>query len=745
MCHRPALALLYLLFAASALPSFAAPARDPLDPRGKIHIPIGIPDTVDTLKTFVEAEGNFSPGCGSYGIYFWVYDPETKTLTAPTQDGVACEHGLTPEGYLIPWSRWSAGGLTVTTSVCEVRRASPAGDVFVVGAKASLANAGTTEKRIALIVALRPLGPAGFTVNSLTVDSRSALLVDGRPALVCDEPPMSAGVAADDCVGRLAAVREIPAGTSAQSADGNCSGAMLYLLTIAPGTTLERGFVCPVLPGRRAVGHRWDGESPWAQFDLNAPNPAEGGILQPDPGLAYYRALKAETLFAESAAFWKDFTGRVAISLPDPRWTQALAAILGHAAMAMNEGAPDVTVVNYNVFSRDGVYVANILQKSGRLDLAEKAIDYFLAHPFNGRVQVEADNPGQVLWAMGEHWRLGRDKTWLGRVYPAVAKLAAMIRYYRIAPPPHWVRATSLEFGDALPPDAPDAKPAHKRQILKPGACDGFNPNYTEAFDVAGLRAAAALAKAAGKPDDARAWTELARMLMEVYDERFGAKLPSGYGSYSVLWPCRLYPLEQGRGFDAFQGIGAQKPTRWRYFPLATAHQGLLAGSRDAAWKTLDIHLDHEQMRGWYAFDEGGKSGAGGWKHLRTTWNGDVAMPHGWAIAEAWLLLRDALAFEDGDRLVLLPGVPPDWFRKDMAIGNMPTYFGPLGLTYKASGDGATLTLTGQAAPPGGFVLRLPRAMQARVTADGKDIPVSETGDAALPAGTKEARIAFEN
>ena len=33
-----------------------------LDPRGEIHIPIGIANTLDSLKTFVEAEGSFSPG-----------------------------------------------------------------------------------------------------------------------------------------------------------------------------------------------------------------------------------------------------------------------------------------------------------------------------------------------------------------------------------------------------------------------------------------------------------------------------------------------------------------------------------------------------------------------------------------------------------------------------------------------------------------------------------------------------------
>ena len=88
----------------------------------------------------------------------------------------------------------------------------------------------------------------------------------------------------------------------------------------------------------------------------------------------------------------------------------------------MNEGAPDVAVVNYNVFNRDGVYVANILQKAGRADLAAEAIDYFLAHPFNGRSYPEADNPGQILWILGEHWRFARDRTWLTARLPGGAE-----------------------------------------------------------------------------------------------------------------------------------------------------------------------------------------------------------------------------------------------------------------------------------------------------------------------------------
>jgi hypothetical protein len=34
--------------------------RNELDPRGKVHIPIGIANSLDTLKTFVEVEGDVS-------------------------------------------------------------------------------------------------------------------------------------------------------------------------------------------------------------------------------------------------------------------------------------------------------------------------------------------------------------------------------------------------------------------------------------------------------------------------------------------------------------------------------------------------------------------------------------------------------------------------------------------------------------------------------------------------------------
>lgn len=716
-----------------------------LNPRGKTHIPIGIANTLDTLKTFVEAEGSFSPGVGSYGIYFWLFDKSAGRLIAPTMDGVKCEHGLADGRYLIPFSKWPAGDITVKTEVCEVKRGSPKGEVFIVGSRVRLNNTGKEKREVALYVALRPLGPAGFDVKKLTVDKEGdALLVDGHPAIVTTQKPSKAGVLGSDTIGELALQGRMPKDESAVSEEGNCSGALQFELTLGAGDGKTLDFVCPVLPGRRAVGHQWDGVSEWAQFDLAQLNPPAGGVLQPDAGLQYYRRLNVTELFNEAKNYWKQLVGQVQLALPDKRWEGAFAAIIGHAAMEMNEGAPDVAVVNYNVFNRDGVYVANIFQKSGNMDLAAAAIDYFTKHPFNGRSYPEADNPGQILWAMGQQWRFTRDKTWLKDIYPSARKIADMIKYYRTTSGPHWVQMDSLDFGPKLPKE--------KRRELKPGRCDGHHPEYTEAFDIAGLQSVAILAEALGKSSEAAQARKLADRLLEIYDDKFGSNLGKAYGSFSVLWPCRLYPLDNIKAYEQFKGNGRQRPAGWRYFPLARAHQGLLAccfqcsGNREAGYGTLQSHLDHEQMRGWYAFDEGGKSGSGGWGHVRTTWNGSVAMPHGWAIAEFWLLMRDCLVFESDQQLVLFSGVPPAWFtHKDgMTIKNLPTYFGKLNMRWKPTQVGATLRLDGEARPPKGFVLRLPASLNPTVKVQGQTVSTMSVGGFVLPPGTQEVHVSFK-
>ena len=747
--YRPAFSRRAFLRTAALLPAMGAVARGPassLDPRGRIHIPIGIPNTVDTLKTFVEAEGNFSPGVGTYGIYFWLFDRDSGKLAAPTMESVPVNHGLSEGGLPIPWSEWRAGEIAVGTELCEVEMEADGGRIFVVGARAHLTNSAARQRNIALYVALRPLGPAGWDVRQLQVHAAGdLLLVDGHTAIWADRKPTRAGVAPSDTVSEFALAGRVPDAKTAFSETGDCSGAMVFDCNLPPHATEKIGLVCPVLAGRRAARHHWVDLHYDAMADVAELNPKQGGILQPDPGPSFFSDLRADALFRDAGEFWSRFLEGIEIRMPDPRWGESMRAILAHTGICMNEGAPDVAVVNYNVFNRDGMYIANIMQKSGHLALSRQILDYFVAHPFNGRAYPEADNPGQILWAIHQHWLLTRDETWLRGIFPSVQKIAAMIRYCRTTPGPHWVSTSRVAFGGEVS--------ASERQELQPGRCDGFHPEYTEAFDIAGLRGAAELGAALGHSEQAAEWRNLAAALFAGYDGKFGNNLAREYGSYAVLWPCRLYP---GNGVQAraqFQDTGARQPESWRYFPLATAHQGLLAGNREAGHGTLDLHLAHEQMRGWYAFDEGGGSGSGGWHRVRSNWpcdrqkpgaNESVAMPHGWAIAEFWLLMRDSIAFEDDHRLVLFAGIPAKWFRapEGMRAKGLATYFGSLDAAYRPVPGGAELTVAGSA-PPAGHILRLPPVLQASVWRGDAQLAVQANGDCLLPPGTGQVHLRF--
>jgi len=672
-------------------------------PRGRIHLPIGIPDTRDTLKTFVEAEGNFSPGFGTCGIAFWIHDPATRRFYAPTMDDVPHTRGLREPGVLIPWTQWKAGAVEVRSEVCHVLR----GDTHLVGSRVRLTHTGSEPTQVTLYATVSALGAAGGPIGELAIQG-DVILANRQPVLISAQQPDAGDAPAPEPDSRVHPLEKLPPNPAIRMKSENASGALLFQVALAPGEAKTFRFISPVLHGRRAAPHLWDGVSPWAQMDDADPILGTQGTPQPAPGVDFYRAIPPDELFAEAENYWRKFRGDVQLDLPDPRWHEAFHAIPAHAAMCLNEGAPDVAVINYNVFNRDGVYVANIFQKTGKFDLARGVIDYFLRRPFNGRVQPEADNPGQILWLIGEHWRFTRDRAWLEGVWPAAKRIAEMIEYYRTTPEPHWVSVNGIDFGENVPDG--------DRMRLKPGACDGHHPEYTEAFDLAGLRAAALLA---GEINDAATRAKLTALiarLAQEYDARFRADLRNfEYANYSALWPCRLYPLTD----QTFRDIGAQAPRSWRYFPLALAHQGLLAGNREAAHGTLAQHFEIDSMRGWYALDEGGPSAPGNWGKIKSSWKVNnkgpnhvgsaTAMPHGWSIAELHLLLRDALAFEDDDQLVLFAGLPPEWFAKPMQFKNLPTHFGALNLEWKPGETENTLHLSGLIPPPAQVVIRLPQ------------------------------------
>ncbi len=132
--------------------------------------------------------------------------------------------------------------------------------------------------------------------------------------------------------------------------------------------------------GKKVSGHHWDGGN--EVTDLASVN-AMDGVLQPDHGASFYSQLSLYSIFSNIVKYWTPYVGvYYNLHLPDDLWKDALISGTSHLALNINEKAPDVAVINYNVFNRDGMYIANAMQKAGQFSISAEIIEYFLQFPF---------------------------------------------------------------------------------------------------------------------------------------------------------------------------------------------------------------------------------------------------------------------------------------------------------------------------------------------------------------------------
>lgn len=187
----------------------------------------------------------------------------------------------------------------------------------------------------------------------------------------------------------------------------------------------------------------------------------------------------------------------------------------------------------------------------------------------------------------------------------------------------------------------------------------------------------------------------------------------------SLLWPTRAWEEDLTTAAAAFAawwearhgaGDGYRPEPYWLYFEFAQAHQALLLGQRDRAWRILEYRLTHPDLPGLYGWREGGdgvgtkNAVCGGTliPLLRGCQRFESVTPHGWSQAEMWLLQRAVLVEEWRDGLLLFAGVPARWLSPGARITfrQFPTHWGVVSgeLSVTASGRTARVALTGAAA-----------------------------------------------
>jgi hypothetical protein len=93
-------------------------------------------------------------------------------------------------------------------------------------------------------------------------------------------------------------------------------------------------------------------------------------------------------------------------------------------------------------------------------------------------------------------------------------------------------------------------------------------------------------------------------------------------------------------------------------------------------------------------------------------------MPHAWVASDYIRSVLDMFVYErqtDG-ALVLAKGIPDDWVEPTgFSAKNLRTPYGPVDLSFRPEGPNVLIEITGDANPPGGFILPFPWARLANV------------------------------
>jgi hypothetical protein len=475
-------------------------------------------------------------------------------------------------------------------------------------------------------------------------------------------------------------------------------GMTRYSGRIAPGHTKTLDFVVPVVPVDRSSS-------------------AYRAVA-----FASYAKYRARVL-----RYWKRLLGRAMdVELPEAKVVNTFYSSLMYLAMSryVADGHWIQTVNNlqYHAFwLRDSAAITSMFDQVGLRDIAAQDLGFFLTWQQPDGLFIsrpgQFDGHGQALWALGQHARLTHDAKWARGMLPAVARGVG------------WLQRARRDDPLGL---LPAGSPRDNELVSGHLAGDNF-------WGVAGLRAAAALAREAGDASLADQWSAEAAVYQATLDaqlrqavKRTGGWIPPaidarGGQDWGNLWP--VYPtniyspgnamvratMRHARSEFA-EGIATYNDGRnlHDYLGFRVFQTDLAAGDQQRAVDGLYSELAHTT-----ASHGGFETGVRVYGSRAVD---DNMTPHGWFAAEYATLLRNMLVRERGDGLAIMSALSPAWMRpgEAVAVHDAPTIYGRISYTLRIRDDGARLEW--HADVPEGLDIRWPLPDWAHdVRADGYD------------------------
>lgn len=495
-----------------------------------------------------------------------------------------------------------------------------------------------------------------------------------------------------------------------------------------------------------------------------------------------------------TASAWEEMVCRPSpLLVPEAKVQEYLLANTIYSLLAIDKINDDY-VINVNKFQYHRCYVGNgadmlvALDYMGQAEPARRCLSYFrktqfpegcLGLPF---LKLEQQHwwemNGYVLWAWHRHYQLTGDRQFLAEVYPGVISAV------------NWIKQKAQQDPQGLMPPV---------KIADDAMLAGVHQTGQSMWILIGLLNAQGMAEAMGKPDDAAAigaeyrryraafdkllavqtaksgnvippaleetlagndWDNLLLLypepLFEPFDPRVTATMRRTRGQYleGILRYVTPHALAKRGAADwpdvaltGMETIAAggyvfnQRPVLHYWQTPNLAQASLVRGTAEdqkAALQDLYALLLHTSST--HAPQEFGTSPWG----TRDFGVAHNILPDGAASGKTIELIRNMILREQGQDLVLLSALSPEWVRpgKVLEARLAPTHFGPLSLTLRADQDGLRLRLTPKfRQAPAKMVVRIPWFFEVQsAEADGRAVAVA-ADQIALTSGTRELTL----
>ncbi len=410
---------------------------------------------------------------------------------------------------------------------------------------------------------------------------------------------------------------------------------------------------------------------------------------------------------------WEDYrNGAMQIVTPDGRLNELFRASLSTIIQFTDSASITPGPFTYHQFwFRDAAAMLLALDKAGCSRYASRVIRHFPEWQnrsgFFRSQQGEWDANGQALWSIWQHALLADD----GRQTSELL-FASMKRGVK------WIAQARVRSG-RKDRNVPVGLLPAGLSAEHLGLADYYY--WDDFWSLAGIRAFGAVCKLLGRDDEA----SFARVLGDDFqdclenairssEEMVGSKaIPAGpqrgldsgmIGSLCASYPLQIIPpadermtgtldvivsrfFHDGMFFQDFVHSGLNT-----YLTLQIAHAYLYRGQRE---EFLKIFREvSSRATSTYAFPEAihPKTGGG------TMGDGH----HGWSAAEMVLIIREMFVYEQWDagytdyRLVLLAGIPPEWFVPGSTFGviDVPTPAGMLELRVDVGEEAVKMEIT---------------------------------------------------